>query len=185
MKTLLAKLLNRFKGLEICALVSGVARIGCKFFCVFFVLGSLFLLNVASAYAVAQVKISSVNSLSLGTWSGSGSLSDNDDVCIYNSDTSNYSITASGSGSGQSFAMSGSGSSMAFEVWFKGSSGSVGTYSQLTSGSPENFSGANQTAVDCGGGVNANVKVSVGALTLGSVPAGSYSGSLTIVVTPR
>ena len=46
------------------------------------------------------------------------------------------------------------------------------------------LSGANTTSITCGGGNNANFQVSFSQNALLNVPAGTYTGTLTLVIEP-
>ena len=148
---------------------------------------AIFFAHVDPYNAFAEVRISNLRDFTLGSWSGSGDLYDNDDICIYNSGGTGYRITATGSGSGQAFTLSTTGGAVEYEVRFKDQAGSGGSYVQLTSGTQvSSFSGASSSS-DCNSGVdlNANIKITVTATALGSAVPGSYSGTLTIVLAPN
>jgi hypothetical protein len=156
------------------------------------VLGAAFFLELClfCVPAYATVAISNVGNLSLGTWSGGGDVTNNDDICIYNSAEGQYRITGTGSssaGSGFYIATAGGSHSVAYTVGFKDSSGTSGSYTTLThNSSAGDFSGADQVSSDCSSGasLNANVKVTVLSADLASAAAGSYQGTLTLVVSP-
>ena len=135
-----------------------------------------------SALANPIVRISGFNDLTLGTWSGTGDLSDEDPVCVYKSTDTSYKISAHGSGSGNAFTLSSAGSTIPYEVYFKGS---IGSYVQLTSGAiGTSFTAANMVADDCGGLTNATLKVVATATELAKALTGNYSGTVTILLEP-
>jgi hypothetical protein len=134
------------------------------------------------SYTSADVRISGVGDFSFGVWGGVADLVSSDPVCIYNSASAAYTITASGSGPGGNLSLASGGNSLGYDVAFRGS---VGGYVTLTANSPQSFSAANQISNSCGGGTNADVRVTVSASNLLAATAGSYSGTLTVTVGPE
>ena len=141
---------------------------------------SLLLLRVAPVGA--DVRISNMNDLSLGSWSGSGDVEDSDSVCIYNNGGPNYLITASGSGTGGAFTLSSGGNTIAYTFQFQGSSGG---YTTLSPNSGQGFSSADQVSDTCGGSTNASMRVRVTESSLMSAKKGSYSGTVNVQVDPN
>ena len=129
-----------------------------------------------------QVKISGFTNISLGPWTGSGDVSGENSLCIYNQATPDYRVRARGGGPGNSFVLSSAGGDVAYEVRFKESGGS---YVSLTADSFQNFTNANTADVSCGGVSNANLEVRVTAAALSSATAGNYSGTLTVLLETR
>ena len=126
-----------------------------------------------------QVKISGFTDISLGTWNGSGNLSGENSLCVYNEATPDYRVRARGSGAGNSFMLNGSDSDLAYQVRFKESSGS---YVSLTADTFQNFTGADTDDIACGGSNNANLEVIVTSDALSAAASGSYSGTLTVLL---
>jgi len=58
---------------------------------------------VAPLAAHADVKISGVSPLGLGTWYGSGNLQSTDSLCVFNDASSNYQLTITAPNAGTSF----------------------------------------------------------------------------------
>ena len=142
----------------------------------------LFLLLFIPRSAESQsVRISGMSDLSLGTWMGSGDLTNQATLCIYTLGNANYSIRATGNGAGSAFTLSSGGSTVAYEVYFKDS----GSFVQLTSGTRGNFTDANTTTDGCGGVNNATIKVVATAAALSAATAGSYSGTVTLLLESR
>lgn len=139
-------------------------------------------LLISSPYAAADVRIVGVGDFSFGMWGGIGDLVNSDPVCVYNSASAAYTVTASGSGPGGDFTLVSGGNSLLYEVAFRGSAGG---YVTLEANSPQSFSAANQVSNSCGGGTNADVRVTVSASNLQAASAGSYSGTLTVTVGPE
>jgi len=133
------------------------------------------------------VNISGLSNLNLPSFTGSGNLSDQDDICTYRSGGSNYSISASGSGASGAFTLSGAAGSVAYHALARDTVGS-GSFVELeTVNQLYNFTGASTTSTSCAdsGGVNATVKITANESDLLAANAGNYSGSLTLVISPR
>ncbi len=150
--------------------------------------GVLFVLCLFSLEAVAQYKIAitSVGSLPLYSWDGSGNKTANDDLCIYSDNTShNYSLRVT-STSGSLSLGDGGGHQISLGVYFKGTSGegSLIEYQEMTYNTSHDFGNANDSASDCPASVNANIKIVALAADIAKVPAGSYGNTLRLTVTP-
>ena len=109
------------------------------------------------------------------------------DVCVY-STTGSYRITASSaSGTGNTFRMANSGSTqfITYDLDYNdealGTSGADLNNSSLSSV----FTGADQVNDDCGGGVNGRLFVQVSGSSFNQASSGSYSDTLTLVVSPQ
>jgi hypothetical protein len=147
----------------------------------YLLLCNLLLFFLVTSAEAQTVRISGVGDLNLGTWMGSGNLNSQDTLCVYNLGNANYKIRATGSGAASAFTMAGGGNDLAYEVYFQDS----GAFVQLTSGSYSDFTDANTVADDCGGVDNATLKVVATSAALSSVPAGNYSGTLTLLLETR
>jgi len=142
---------------------------------------TLIILFALVGLAIADVRISGFTDLNLGSWAGMGDLTDEMNLCVYNSDSlePNYNITASGGGS---FVLESGANQVAYVPAFKGS---VGAYQDLTHGVAATFSEANHASDDCGGGTNANLRITVTEAALSAARAGSYSGVITVLLEPE
>lgn len=133
------------------------------------------------------VKISHVADLSFGTYSGSGSTSRNDDVCVWtNLASGNYRVTARGNGAANAFTVKRANpatDTAPYTVRWNNAPG-PGTTALTADTISADFSGANTTNTTCSGGVNANFQVSFTQSALLAVPAGEYSGVLTLIISP-
>jgi|GEM_PF-2220269 len=137
-------------------------------------------LLTAPVSAFAQtVKVTDINDFSLGSWSGSGDLQNEDIVCIYNLGVSTYRVRLTGTGAGGAFRMTGTGGDIPYEVEFKSGAGS---FVALTANAYTGFSGANTVSNSCGGSPNATIRVTARAASLAAVLTGSYSDTLTILL---
>ncbi len=130
------------------------------------------------------VRVNNLNDIDLGTFTGAaGDLSGSDNFCIYRNGTGNYNITMTGSGTASAFTLTDGSNTLPYSVSFTN-----GSANAITSGNSLAAQAGAFTANDnCNSGVNDNVSVSVTVANsdLSSVPAGSYSGTLTMVVAPE
>lgn len=149
------------------------------------------LANAGPASAASNnVRISGLTNISFNTISDlTSDASLAEDVCVFSSSaTSGYRVTASGSGTGGAFTLapvSGS-NTLAYEVQWKAQSGAT-SGTQLTAGSPLTglVSSASQQACNSGPAVSASLIVVLRAAALSSATAGTYSGSLTLLIAPE
>ena len=132
-----------------------------------------------------QVRISGLADLALGTWSGSGSKTANDDVCVYtNNPGAGYRVTATGNGTGGAFTVASGAETVAYEVRWNDQTGTAGNV-QLTSGVQlASQTGANTSSQTCGGLNSANFQVTFTSSALAAAKSGAYTGLLSIVVEP-
>jgi hypothetical protein len=130
-----------------------------------------------------RTRISALNDILLGAWSGSGALSGGDaNICIW-STTGGYSVTARGSGGGNAFTLTNGAQTVAYTVqWAQTGGASSGT--ALTTGVALTGRTTNATAIDCSTGPasTAGVFVSIPESTLAASRPGSYTGTLTLVI---
>jgi len=127
------------------------------------------------------VQITNVNDIDLGThFALAADEVASDDVCVFSS-TGSYDITLT-SGAGPAFEMNdGGGTPLAYAVnWTTG-----GTTTPAVSGAVVGT--FTSTAVDptCSGGTNANFEVTVNQADFNAAPNGTYTDTLTLVVTPQ
>jgi hypothetical protein len=137
--------------------------------------------------AAAQVQISGLSDLPLGVWSGSGDLEGIVDHCVRGPQGGRYAIQATGVGSGGTFVLLSGPGSLPFQVDY---SDDGGGWSQMSPGVPlTGQRGApNQNQFErCLAGQTSpqRVRVRVLAQDMGAAVAGSYDGSLTLLVTPE
>lgn len=128
------------------------------------------------------VQITGINDIALGTWSG-GAMSGSDNVCVF-STTRAYRITANGSGTAGAFTLVAGANTIPYTVEWDDVSGAT-TGTALTSGTALTGQATAATSATCGGGTNATVIVRVAEAALTAVPAGAYTGTLTLVITPE
>ena len=141
-------------------------------------------------------RVSGLNDIDLGTWSGAGDLSGSDDLCIGRSGVGlfangTYRVRLDGDGDASdvsAFTLSNGTDLLHYNVAFNDATGVGGT--PVTGGVMLNaqtgFGFWQYLNVLFGCSVNnANIEVSVPAAELISVPAGNYTGTLTIVLIPE
>jgi len=105
-------------------------------------------------------------------------------VCLFSNSTGGrYSITATGSGSGSSFALNDGSNSLPYEVEWSDQSGQTGGTSLAPAVSATGrVSAASQQACNSGPATSASLIVVLRASSLTQAREGNYSGSLTLLV---
>ena len=146
------------------------------------------LLAAAEAGVVAQsnkVRITDFNDLAFGQLAGVSDAYMADDLCAYSS-TSGYFVTATGSGGGGAFTLSSASSTLPYEVMWAASPGQT-TGTALTAGviSPAFATSATQQTCNSGPPTSASLIVVIRASSVSAVQAGSYSGTLSIMIAPQ
>lgn len=142
----------------------------------------------APAAVVAQDKaqISGMQNLDFGTVSNLGvDVTRSVNLCVYSSSVG-YRVTAFGSASGGAFLMSGAGNVLPFSVeWSESSNSTSGealsAYDPLIS----QMSSATHKTCNRGPLYSASLIVRLRAADLSVATAGSYSGSLSVVISPE
>lgn len=136
------------------------------------------------------VIVTGMADLAMGSWSGSGNATDNEDIRIAGNDdqgTPTYQVTLTGSGAASAFTIARTapavGPAIAYTVAFNDVTGTAGGTSATTGVAITGQTGIHQ-ALDTAGD-NANILVTVSSAVLLGAPRGSYSGTLTIVVAPE
>ena len=141
--------------------------------------------STITAFVGSLVRVSAVDDLDLGSWSGSGDLTQADNVCVWTT-TGGYNITATGDGgTGSDFALNNGTQDLAYSVKWGDSAGAA--TDGLTSGSPlgGQVSGANSTDCNSGTSLTATVEVEILGADLSSADSGTYTGVLTLVIAPE
>lgn len=132
------------------------------------------------------VRISGIDDLSFGTYSGSGNFSKDQDVCIWtNQNGGNYKVKARGDGTSYAFTVSsGPGSILPYAVKWNGATGTSGNTALTADTLSGAFSGASTTSSTCAGGETANYQVIFSSTDLLDVRPGTYTGVLTFIISP-
>jgi hypothetical protein len=132
-----------------------------------------------------KVRLTSLGDLSFGTVSDlTSDAVQSESVCIYADTASNgYNVTAIGTGAGGAFQLSSGLQSLPFEVQWSNASGRTSGV-QLDPNVPltGQTSGATQQTCNNGPASTASLVVLLPASALSSATAGSYSGTLTLVL---
>ncbi|MFU8816370.1 MAG: hypothetical protein ACNA7W_13550 [Pseudomonadales bacterium] len=135
---------------------------------------------VARVRVLELIRISGLDPIDLGAFDGVNDARGGDDFCIYSNSASGiYSVTAYGQGAGELLMTSGA-EQVGYALEYDDGSGFV----PVPANSPVQRGNAESGAVDCGGGSNARIRITAARSDLESVPAGVYSGELTLLVAP-
>lgn len=132
------------------------------------------------------VRITGMENINFGKYSGTGNLASAVDICIWtNQSAGNYRVTASGNGQDGVFTLSnGSGGVLPYGVRWNTSIGTSGNFVLNAGVITSALSGANTASSNCGGGRNANFQVTIEQEQLLARRPGIYTGVLTFVVAP-
>lgn len=137
--------------------------------------------------AADKVRVSSLKAVDFGQLSGVGDRRVSQSICAFSSSaTKGYSITASGTGEGGSFALNSTAAYLPYEVlWSDNSGQSSGT--SLIPGTPRGGfqSTASQHFCMSGPSSSASLIIVIRSAAIESARAGSYSGTLQIVISPE
>lgn len=146
--------------------------------------------SVAVSPARAQsARIGGLADVGFGTITAAGDQSNSQDVvvCSYRNNPQglDYSVTATGSGSGGAFTLASGASTLAYDVQWADSSGQTGG-TMLQAGVAASGFGNAATGFTCPSQPDtASLTVTIRAADLAAAQAGSYSGSLQITITPQ
>jgi hypothetical protein len=147
------------------------------------------LASVVASYAPAlsaQALISGLSDLQLGSWNGFGDLEGSVEHCVFARPGGRYAVAASGIGSGGAFVLQNGPGTLPFQVDYDDGGG----WSQLDPGVPLAGQRGEPNLVQfarCLIGLRPPERVRVRILTqdLAAAVAGTYSGSLTLLITPE
>lgn len=129
-----------------------------------------------------EVRISGLSDFTFGQYAGTGSPSFSIDVCVYSNPSGVYGVTVTGDGPGFAITHTTNNDTISYGAYWSDG----GAYVSLTSGSVlHNQGNANTSVDDCGGSTNASLELRFSESALLSGSAGSYSGSMTILVEPE
>lgn len=149
------------------------------------------MLAVPAMPALAQsnnVRISKLGDVAFGSLANlSADASDAQNICVFSSTSTNgYRVTASGSGSASAFTLASGASSLAYDVQWNALSGQA-SGTQLTPNVPltAQVSSATQQACNSGPTTSASLIVILRSSALSRATAGSYSGTLTLIIGPE
>lgn len=129
-----------------------------------------------------EVRISNLGDIVLGTFAGVDA-SGTSAACIYRNSATTYQITASGNGTANAFTLTDGTGTVGYSVTY---ADGATVADSMSSGIALVGQDGADTDVDCAAtGNNALIGVTVAAADAAALPAGSYSGTLTLVVAPN
>jgi hypothetical protein len=134
-----------------------------------------------------EALISNVDDLRLGTWPGHGKLQGSDDICVYIKDhDGRYGIIMRGSGRGGRFTLLNGAHSLRYKAYYNDSKRIHGRVRMQPGRQLSSQTGASSSK-DCKGfkKLNANISVLIPGAALGKAKYGTYTGTLTIILTPE
>jgi hypothetical protein len=143
-----------------------------------------------------QVQVSNMNDIAFGTYTGTGALSAEDDICVYRNGSGEFQFKfTAGSNSGATDAAEGTTAfevasatdTMAYTVDFGEGNDATYEHTGLAINTDTNSASgsAHQTSPSCGGGTNAKIRVNFTEATLQAAAPGDYVGTLYMTVAPR
>lgn len=149
---------------------------------------SLLLSTAPLEAASNKVRISSLSDVAFGTLANLNiDAIQSQSICVYaDTNTNGYNVTGIGTGPGGAFQLSSGAASMPFDVlWNSSPSQSSGT--QLTPNVPltGQVSGATHQTCSNGPSTSASLVVALRSAALTSATAGTYSGTLTLIIGPE
>ncbi len=129
-----------------------------------------------------EVRISNLTDINLGVFAGADA-NGSSAACVYRNGTGAYQITATGDGAGGAFTLTDGTNSVAYSIDFDDGTGAL----PMTSGLPViGRTGADPASSTCATtGNNAVVSATVAAVDAATLPAGTYAGTLTLLVAPE
>jgi hypothetical protein len=147
------------------------------------------MLPFSQAHAASdKVRITGLSDIAFGSIANLGTDAvRSQSLCLYSSSTTNgYNVTASGTGSGGAFELNSGGLSLPIEVQWSGSAGQS-SGAQLSPNVPltGQVSSATQQACSSGPASSASLIVVLRSTALSRATAGTYSGSITLLVGPE
>ncbi len=129
-----------------------------------------------------QIQISNLEDIALAD-SGSGDFVGNSSACIYRNGTGAYTLTAIGSGASNAYTLSdGSTNSLAYALTYDDG---TGAQTMSAAAALTGRINADTASKSCASGNNGSIDVTVAAADLDAVPAGTYTGTLTLTVSPE
>jgi hypothetical protein len=133
------------------------------------------------------VDITSMSDFNLGTWDMSSDMTGNDPVCVYNTRATTYRVTATDNSTispGEFRLENATGTAQLPYTVKWGETASPGT-TVLQDGVAYSATGANMVSQTCGSGeLSANLGITVAAADIQTLPAGTYTATVTVGVIP-
>lgn len=143
------------------------------------------------ARAQFQARVTGLSDVSYGTINSFTDQTSSQNVCVHSvfrffgfPIRRDYSVLATGSGSGGAFTLASGSATLPYEVhWADAANQTTGT--QLTAGATATGFGNASTNQTCTGGENASLIVTITGTSLNTATAGSYTGVLSITIVPE
>jgi hypothetical protein len=135
-----------------------------------------------------QFRISGLSDFMLGTYSGSGAMTANRDLCVYTNGPGDYHVTVTDSSSmtpsGYSVQNATATEDIAYTVKWNDRTGTSGNVN-MPFGTTKVGHDANTVSTDCSiGGNSANLLVNFTQANLRAAPGGVYSATMTVEIEP-
>jgi len=129
------------------------------------------------------IRISGLDSIDLGAFDGVNDNQGGDDFCVYsNGLTGRYTVTPSGQGTGGQFEVRAGSVLSGLPVFVEYDDGTG--YAPLSANTPASKRNATRASVDCIGGNNAHIRVTISAGDMDDAPSGIYTGEIVLLVAP-
>lgn len=129
------------------------------------------------------VRIRGMRDFAFGTYTGTGALTDNENINVSSNYTGTYSVTGRGSGAAFAFTLTDGSNLIPYSVAYNDATGTSGQAALTTNVALTGQTGIVKplgTATD-----NANYQVDITEANLQAVDAGAYSGVLSLIITPE
>ena len=138
-------------------------------------------LQVDSFVALNDLTANIINNT---TWDGSADVTGSDTVCVYaNIASKHYMIVGKGSGAASAYTIAGTAepaNTIAYSVTWNDGGGAVALTAAAAAAQKDNA----KNTLGCTGGNNATLAVTIAKADALAVPADTYTGTLTIEITP-
>jgi hypothetical protein len=143
-----------------------------------------------SATIPALGRITGIADLALGSFDGSTDMNGDDDVCVFSnvgSGTYAVTMTSANESAGAFRVTDGGGNFAAYNAYWNDVTTTTGRVAVTSSVQLTTQTGANTVSPTCASGPanTGNFSVNVPAANLTGVPAGSYTDTITILITPQ
>ena len=139
--------------------------------------------GLAATPAAAQTALTNTFNDLAGTWDGTNQVQLEDQICVAAS-TGGYSVTITGSGASSAFTVASGAKTIAYTVEFKDA---TKAYATVTSNVPmAGFTTGRTNTTSCSGAnAAAFYRVTLSPTNLAAATAGTYTGTVTVRITPQ
>lgn len=130
------------------------------------------------------IRISDMNDFALGSYSGTGDLDANDNVCVWRNKTGgSYKVTATATEG--AFKIKAGAEELAYSVFFNDQTGTSGEIAVAYNTVTATQTGANTQSASCAtGGLSSNIHIRILESALQAAQPGAYTGTLIVTVEP-